>query len=343
MSASTRNSGRRPASGRAGGRPASATSTALTLRPTSAPGQRKKLGNTYDDFNAWWMTPDDTVLQTPYAMEMRRPAAEELQQELTMTASVLRSAQSRLAEERESRLRARASEELAMVDLRRAKEEARAVKEEQRDADRQLAKALMAQRKELEGQLQRKDAEAELQMAQMQAERQRQAERMRQMHEDHARDLADQLKGVEEERDRLLADQARQHRLESERIAKAAADHAALATANVNAKLEAEKDKRIAHLQGMGIRRLVHQGLARGWGAWKEIYELRKRRKNLLKRAGYRLAKPMAAAAFKHWQDDWIGEQRKREAKSLEQLLAEEIALRKKVEFELAQVCVLAI
>ena len=330
ISASTRQSGRRPQSGRSTG------STALSLRPTSAPGKRQKSNG---DMNAWWMTPDDQVLQTPRAMiEVRRPAAEELQQELTLTATVLRTAQNRLAEERESRLRARASEELAMVDLRQAKEEARAVKESQRDSDRQLAKALMAQRKELEGQLEQKDAEAELQMAHMQAERQRAAEKMRQMHEDHALDLADKLKEVTKQRDRMLGEQREAHKKEAEKLAKMAADQALLVQKSANEKLEDEREKRVAHLGQIGVKRMMNQKLSMGWSAWREMYLELQRKKNLLKAAGARLTKPALVHAFGHWQKDWQSTERKRASQSLEEQLAEERALRQAVELELAQV-----
>ena len=33
-------------------------------------------------------------------------------------------------------------------------------------------------------------------------------------------------------------------------------------------ELEREKEKRVAHLQQLGVRRLMQQGLARGWAAW---------------------------------------------------------------------------
>ena len=329
---------RRPPSGNS----AKSVSTALTLRPGSAPGRGAKIARSTYDMNAWWTTPDETLLQTPRPIGLdtnRRPAAEELQQELTMTATVLRTAQSRLAEERESRLRARASEELAMVDLRRAKEEARAIREQSVKDDRQLAKALMAQRKELEGQLVRKDEEQELQLAHMQAERERAAEKMRQLHEDHARDLQEKLAEVADERDRLLDEQRYAHKKEAERIAKVAADQAAVLQAQANQKLDDEREKRVAHLGQIGIKRMLNHKLSMGWTAWREMHQTATRRRNLLKRAGYRLAKPMAAAAFKHWQDDWQSTQHKKAHMTLEQLLAEEIALRKAVQLELAQVC----
>ena len=34
-------------------------------------------------------------------------------------------------------------------------------------------------------------------------------------------------------------------------------------------ELAREKEKRVAHLQQMGMKRLMNQGLARGWTAWR--------------------------------------------------------------------------
>ena len=50
-----------------------------------------------------------------------------------------------------------------------------------------------------------------------------------------------------------------------------------------------EKEKRVVHLQQLGIRRLVQQGLARGWEAWLDAYLVYHRRKRLLLGAGARL------------------------------------------------------
>ena len=70
-------------------------------------------------------------------------------------------------------------------------------------------------------------------------------------------------------------------------------------------KLEAEKEKRVLHLQQLGIRRLTQQGIARGWTAWLEGYLEYRRKANVLRHAGARLARPKFIAAFVHWQRDW--------------------------------------
>ena len=250
-----------------------------SVRPGSAPGKAQANA----DAAGWWLTPDQSLLHTPRAMiELRRPAAEELQHELTMTATVLRTAQSRLAEEREMRLRARAAEELAMVDVRRAKEESRAIREEQRDSDRQLTKALMQQRRELEDQIRKQESEQEHKIAAMHAEREKQADAMRESHEAHARQLEDQLKEMLEERNQLLAEQYDEHKREAEKLVKAAADKASQLEQAAERKLDEEREKRVQHLQQIGVRRLFQQGLARGWTAWRDVHQERTRRRRLL-------------------------------------------------------------
>ena len=44
-------------------------------------------------------------------------------------------------------------------------------------------------------------------------------------------------------------------------------------------KLEQEKEKRVAHLQQLGVKRLMQQGLARGWTAWYDMYSEEQRKK----------------------------------------------------------------
>ena len=87
------------------------------LRPGSAPGAKGPLVNL--------MTPSEEMLSAPGMQTAltthdagRRPAAEELQYELSVTAAVLRAAQDRLAKEREQRQLARVGEELALIDVR---------------------------------------------------------------------------------------------------------------------------------------------------------------------------------------------------------------------------------
>ena len=82
-------------------------------------------------------------------------------------------------------------------------------------------------------------------------------------------------------------------------------------------KLEAEKEKRVAHLQQLGVRRLCQQGLARGWTAWVDVYESQQRKKRLHMTAGARMAKPKMVPAFTHWLHDWEANAKKSVAMSV--------------------------
>ena len=75
-------------------------------------------------------------------------------------------------------------------------------------------------------------------------------------------------------------------------------------------QLAAEREKRVAHLQQMGIRRLMNAGLSRGWTAWHDLYQEQMHQKRMLQAAGARLRKPKLVAAFKHWEHDWEATQR---------------------------------
>ena len=70
-------------------------------------------------------------------------------------------------------------------------------------------------------------------------------------------------------------------------------------------ELEREKEKRVAHLGEMGVKRLMNQGLARGWSAWHEVWAEKVRKRNLLKQAGARLTKPKLVKSYAHWRRDW--------------------------------------
>ena len=255
-----------------------------------------------------------------------------------MTATVLRTAQSRLAEEREQRLRARAAEELAMVDMRRAKDEAAAIRDQQRESDRQLSKALHQQRRELEDTLRRQQDENEVKIAQMYAEKEKQVASIHHTQEKKALELEKQLHEALMERDRLLEEQKDMHAAQTREMSKAAEAQAKMMAQSMNGKLEEEKEKRIQHLQQLGVRRIVQQTLFKGWSTWREIYEQRTKRKRLLQQAANRLMKPALVAALKHWETDWKAKQMKRAKMSLEEQLAEERALRQAAEARLAEV-----
>ena len=69
--------------------------------------------------------------------------------------------------------------------------------------------------------------------------------------------------------------------------------------------LEAEKEKRIAHLQQMAAKRMMQAGLTKGWQTWLDMYLEHERHKRMLASAAGRLMKPALAAALTHWRVDW--------------------------------------
>ena len=70
-------------------------------------------------------------------------------------------------------------------------------------------------------------------------------------------------------------------------------------------QLEAEKEKRVAHLQQQAMRRIANADIASGFGAWQEQWEEAARQKRMLAAAGARLARPALAAAVTHWVGEW--------------------------------------
>ena len=70
-------------------------------------------------------------------------------------------------------------------------------------------------------------------------------------------------------------------------------------------QLEAEKEKRVAHLQQQAMRRIANAGIASGFSAWQEQWAEAARKKRMVLAAGARLARPALAAALAGWVADW--------------------------------------
>ena len=70
-------------------------------------------------------------------------------------------------------------------------------------------------------------------------------------------------------------------------------------------QLQAEKEKRVLHLQQVGIRRMLKAGLARGWTSWAAHYSERVRQRRLLAAAANRLVRPRLVASYIRWRRDW--------------------------------------
>ena len=95
---------------------------------------------------------------------------------------------------------------------------------------------------------------------------------------------------------------------EAARVAARDAAHnaaAAEAARAAEAALAAERERRVAHIQQMAMRRMAQQGLSRGFGAWAEAASEAKRRESLLRGAAARLSRPQLAACVAAWRRDW--------------------------------------
>lgn len=66
-----------------------------------------------------------------------------------------------------------------------------------------------------------------------------------------------------------------------------------------------EKEQRIQLLARQVGRRMMNQGIIRGWTRWSEMYEETVHQRNMLRAATNRLMKPAITAAFAHWNKDW--------------------------------------
>ena len=95
-------------------------------------------------------------------------------------------------------------------------------------------------------------------------------------------------------------------------------------------ELDREREKRVQHLQQLGVRRLIQQGLARGWTTWVDGYRDLQRKRRLLAAAAGRLSKPKLVAAFVHWQHDWEVEEAAKAA-LLEKTTSEERAEQERI------------
>ena len=70
-------------------------------------------------------------------------------------------------------------------------------------------------------------------------------------------------------------------------------------------RLEEEREKRVAHLQGVAARRIQQMGLARGWSGWLDGYLQHQMHQRMLRQAASRLLRPKLAAAAAHWRRSW--------------------------------------
>ena len=71
---------------------------------------------------------------------------------------------------------------------------------------------------------------------------------------------------------------------------------------------EQEEEARLKRVEEYGrkaLRRIMQQGLARGWEAWQQQYLEHVGKQRMLKTVASRLMKPKLSASFAHWWRDW--------------------------------------
>jgi len=78
-------------------------------------------------------------------------------------------------------------------------------------------------------------------------------------------------------------------------------------------KMAAEKEKRIAHTQEMAVRRIGKRELTRGWSGWLGAYQEEKRIQRTLQKSIAKLTHPKLVATFQHWHADWNEEEKRKE------------------------------
>ena len=66
-----------------------------------------------------------------------------------------------------------------------------------------------------------------------------------------------------------------------------------------------EKEERIELLKRQIGRRIMNQGLVRGWSAWFELWEEKCYQRSKLASAANRMKSPALTACFRNWVDDW--------------------------------------
>jgi Ca2+-binding EF-hand superfamily protein len=78
-----------------------------------------------------------------------------------------------------------------------------------------------------------------------------------------------------------------------------------------------EKEERVELLRRQIARRMMHQGLIRGWTSWHASWFQKATRRRLLQKAAARLTKPARSAAWSLWRDSWQDAKRMRERKAM--------------------------
>ena len=110
--------------------------------------------------------------------------------------------------------------------------------------------------------------------------------------------------------------------------------HEAEMARQMEEELEKEKQKRVEHLAQVGLRRIMQQGISRGFLAWHDQWAEKTRQTRLLQASAARLAKPKLAAAVSLWRHDWEREVVTQRTMTDKQKLQQESSLRASAETE---------
>ena len=86
---------------------------------------------------------------------------------------------------------------------------------------------------------------------------------------------------------------------------------------------EAQREKRVAHLQQQAMRRIANAGIASGFSTWQEQWAEAARQKRMLAAASARLARPALAAALAGWVADWRAAEQALQAEAVRASLLE--------------------
>ena len=73
----------------------------------------------------------------------------------------------------------------------------------------------------------------------------------------------------------------------------------------LEAQAALDKEKRVEMLRRQIARRMLNQGIIRGWTAWQELWRARKEALTVLRLVGNRFRAPAVAVAFANWVEEW--------------------------------------
>ena len=82
------------------------------------------------------------------------------------------------------------------------------------------------------------------------------------------------------------------------------------------------KEERIEAMYARASRRMLNQGLIRGWGCWYEGWYGERRRLRIIAASTAKLSKPLVVGSFGVWRREWELEQKRIEAEALRTALS---------------------